>query len=298
MNFSFLPQAGVLAGALLLTAHALAQSPVPPAGAKPATPATNAATTVAATARPAAPVAAPAVPVAPAPSTLPAAALADDPNAIRVLLTPELETTLVAQMVGRISQLNATLGGKVQKGRAVVGFECGEAVARLNMAQAEYASAKETLTAKERLRKLDAAGDMEVTLAAAGADKARAAIAMSRAQLGQCTVAAPFAGRVVKVHVKPHQGVNIGAPLIEMISDGPLKLRLNIPSRWLRQVSVGTPFEVSINETGRSYPAKVTLINARVDAVAQTIELEARMDKAEPDLLAGMSGIARFKVVP
>jgi hypothetical protein len=32
--------------------------------------------------------------------------------------------------------------------------------------------------------------------------------------------------------------------------------------------------------------------------VAQTIELEARMDKAEPELLAGMSGIARFKVAP
>ncbi len=265
-----------------LSAVALAQSPVPPAGAKPAVP-SAAQSTVQPAAKPAAPVAKPA---------------AENPDAIRVLLTPELETTLVAQTVGRISSLKAELGGKVQKGKAVIGFDCGEAAARLNMAQAEYNSAKETLNAKERLRKLDAAGDMEVTLAAAGADKAKAAIAMSRAQLAQCTVVAPFTGRVVKVHVKPHQGVNIGAPLLEMISDGPLKLRLNIPSRWLRQVSVGTPFEVDINETGRTYPAKVTLINARVDAVAQTIELEARMDKAEPELLAGMSGIARFKVVP
>ena len=78
------------------------------------------------------------------------------------------------------------MGGKVQKGKAVIGFDCGEAAARLNMAQAEYNSARETLNAKERLRKLDAAGDMEVTLAAAGADKAKAAIAMSRAQLAQC----------------------------------------------------------------------------------------------------------------
>ena len=265
--------------ALAVTLPVQAQSPVPPAGAKPVV---GAATSKAS------------VPAAP----LPAAAPAEDPNAIRVLLTPELETTLVAQMVGRISSLKAELGGKVQKGKAVIGFDCGEAAARLNMAQAEYNSARETLNAKERLRKLDAAGDMEVTQAAAGADKAKAAIAMSRAQLAQCTVVAPFTGRVVKVHVKPHQGVNVGAPLLEMISDGPLKLRLNIPSRWLRQVSVGTPFEVDINETGRTYQAKVTLINARVDAVAQTIELEARMDKAEPELLAGMSGIARFKVAP
>lgn len=222
----------------------------------------------------------------------------EDTNVIRVLLSPDLETTLVAQMVGRISSLNAQLGMSVEKGRSLVSFDCSELSARLNMAQAEYASAKETLDAKERLRKLDAAGDVEVSLAKAGTDKAHAAIAVSRAQLSQCRVAAPFTGRVVKVYVKPHQGVNVGAPLVDLISDGPLKLRLNVPSRWLRQLKEGTDFDVTITETGRSYPAQVTLINARVDAVAQTVELEARMKKAEPDLLAGMSGVAHFRMNP
>ena len=239
----------------------------------------------------------------PAPSAPPQAqakpaVLVEEPNVIRVLLSPELETTLVAQMVGRISQLQGQLGGRVKKGRPVVSFDCSEASARLRMSQAEYASAQETLLAKQRLRKLDAAGDMEVSIAAAEADKAKASIELFNAQLGQCSVLAPFDGRVVKVHVKPHQGVNVGAPLIEMISDGPLKIRLNVPSRWLSQLRVGMPFDVTINETSGTYSAKVTAINARVDAVAQTIELEARMDSAVPELLAGMSGIARFRIAP
>lgn len=254
------------------TASAQAQSPIPPSGApRPA-------------AAPAAAIPAPTKPV-------------DDANTIRVLLSPELETTLVAQMVGRISQLQGQLGGKVHKGKPVVSFDCSEAAARLRMSQAEYASAQETLMVKQRLRKLDAAGDMEVSLAAAEADKARASISLSRAQLSQCSVLAPFDGRVVKVHVKPHQGVNIGAPLVELVSEGPLKIRLNVPSRWLSQLRVGAPFAVTINETGGTYPAKVTAINARVDAVAQTIELEARMDGTPPELLAGMSGVARFKLI-
>lgn len=263
-----------LALGLSLALPAAAQSPVPPAGAAARATAPDAPALV----RPLTP--------------------ADDSSAIRVLLSAEREATLAAQMVGRIASLQAQLGQRVQKGKAVVGFDCGEANARLNMAQAEHASAKESLGVKERLRKLDAAGDMEVTLAAANADKSQAAIALSRAQLAHCTVHAPFTGSVVKIHVKQHEGVNIGAPLVEMISDGPLKLRLNVPSRWLRQLKAGTPFEVSINETGRVYPAKVTLINARVDAVAQTIEIEARMNSAAPDLLAGMSGTARFRIEP
>lgn len=135
-------------------------------------------------------------------------------------------------------------------------------------------------------------------MATAEVDRTSASIALAQAQVAQCTVAAPFAGRVVKVHVKPYQGVNIGTPLVELISEGPLKLRLNVPSRWLPQIREGMPFEVAINETGRSYPARVTLINARIDAVAQTIELEARMFDEEPELLAGMSGIARFPIQP
>lgn len=219
-----------------------------------------------------------------------------DPNAIRVLLSPELETTLVAQMVGRIAVLNASLGAPVAKGRSIVSFDCSEANARLKMAQAEHASANEVLDAKTRLRKLDAAGDMEVSMAGSTVNRAAAAISLSRAQLGQCSVTAPFTGRIVKVYVKPHQGVNIGAPLVDMISDGPLKLRLNVSSKLLRKLRVGTSLEVDIDETGKTYPAKVTAINARVDAVAQSIELEARIDGTHPELLAGMTGIARFKM--
>ena len=216
------------------------------------------------------------------------------PNPIRVLLSPDLETILTAQMAGRISVLNASLGSAVTKGRPIVVFDCSEASAKLQMAQAEYASALESLETKNRLRKLEAAGDMEVSLAVAAADRGKAVIAVSQAQLAQCTVLAPFSGKIVKLYVKPYQGVNVGSPLLEMVSDGPLKLRLNVPSKFLRKLRIGTSFEVDIDETGKTYPAKVTAINARVDAVSQTVELEAQINNRDPELLTGMTGIARI----
>lgn len=223
-----------------------------------------------------------------------AAAPLADPQAIRVLLSPELETVLASQMLGRVAKVYAGLGEHVTKGKTLLSFDCSEASARLRMAQAEYANAKETLDAKERLRKLDAAGDTEVVLAKTMLDKAKAAISLNQVQMEQCVIRAPFSGHVVKLHVKPAQGVNVGMPLVEMISDGPLKLRLNVPSRWLHALKVGTAFEVAIDETRKTYPAKVSAINARVDAVAQTVELEAHIEGKHPELLAGMSGVARF----
>ena len=133
-----------------------------------------------------------------------------------------------------------------------------------------------------------------MNLAAAAVDKAQAQLELYRTLASQCVVAAPFSGRAVKVHVKAFQGVQAGAPLVEIVSSGALKLRMNVPSKWLAWLKAGTPFEVTVDETGRKYAGRVTAINARVDAASQSIEVEGSIDNRSGDLLAGMSGSARF----
>tara|TARA_R110000851_G_scaffold111379_1_gene234686 strand:+ start:3429 stop:4259 length:831 start_codon:yes stop_codon:yes gene_type:complete len=240
----------------------------------------------------------PAVPDMPIAETDTATAIVEtvgqDPNAIRVLLSPELETILAAQMVGRVEQVDAGLGAEVKKGQVLVRFNCTETSARLDMAKAEVAGARETLGVKQRLRKLDAAGNAEVTLARIEVQKGQAAVDIAQAQLEHCEIKAPFDGRVVKVHVKPFQTANVGDPLVALVSGGPLKIRMNVPSNLLDSVQVGSPIEVGIFETGQTYPAEVSRVNARVDAIAQTIELEAVLTEVSSDLLPGMSGIARI----
>lgn len=221
-----------------------------------------------------------------------------DPSAIRVLLVAELETTLSAQMNGTLGDLKASLGKQVPKGAMLVQLQCNEAQARANVAEAELAQARQNLDAKRTMRDLNAVGDLEVSLANTELQKAIGSRALAVTQAGYCYVRAPFAARVAKVYVKPYQTVSTGTPLFDVVSDSALKVRLNVPSAMLRQLKTGQPFKVSILETGKTYPAKVTAINARVDAVAQTVELEARLDEAYPELIAGMSGVARFPSAP
>ena len=183
---------------------------------------------------------------------------------------------------------------KVGKDALLAQLQCVEVQARAKVAAAELGMARQNLAAKRNLQKLDAAGELEVAMATTEVSKAEGALTLARAQAGYCQVQAPFAGRVAKVYVKPYQTVQAGAPLFDLVSDGALKVRLNVPSTLLPQLKPGMPVEVEIHETGKRYPAKVSAINARVDAVAQTVELEARLDAAYPELIAGMSGTARF----
>ncbi len=212
----------------------------------------------------------------------------------RVLLIPERETTLVAQMVGAVQKLGGELGGSFAQGATLVRFDCSEQRARLGMARAELNSAEEQHRAKQRLQGLNAAGEVEVSLAAAAVAKSRAQLDLTTAQLAQCVVIAPFPGRISKLHVREFQGVGIGQPLLDIVSSGPLKVRLNAPSNWLGWLRRGVRFEIRIDETGRSYPAVVSAINARVDAASQSIEIEGQVSGSHPELLAGMSGNARF----
>lgn len=213
---------------------------------------------------------------------------------VRVLLVASLETTLSSPAAARITFLTTNMGGAFTKGQTLVAFDCDEPQARQKMAQAELAGAQETLEARVRMQGLEQASDVEVALAAAAVTKARGQIDLQRAQVAQCTIKAPWAGRVAKMHVKNFMSVTPSQPLLDLVASGPLRLKLNLPSKLVARVSPGTLLDVSIDETGKSYEVRVHAVNSRVDPVSQTVEVEAAVTKPYPELLPGMSGVANL----
>jgi multidrug efflux pump subunit AcrA (membrane-fusion protein) len=111
-----------------------------------------------------------------------------------------------------------------------------------------------------------------------------------------CIIDAPFNGRIIKRLAQPFESVNQGEPLIKILDDSELKVELYVPSKWLLWLKQDTEFTVRIDETGKTYPARMTALGARVDAVSQSIEITAVISGNHPELLAGMSGEARFQV--
>jgi len=215
---------------------------------------------------------------------------------VRVLLIPDQETTVSRSgsslAAARINKLNVTLGSTFKSGNTLITFNCNDPRARRDMTKAELSGAVETHTAKLRMQGLDQAGDVEVSLAASVVAKARADVSLAELQIRYCSIKAPWDGRVAKVYVRNHMTVTPGQPMLDLVKSGPLRLRVNVPSRLLSQLKVDLQFEVTIDETGKTYQASVAAINSRVDSVSQTVEIEGLMTQSFPELLAGMSGTA------
>ena len=215
---------------------------------------------------------------------------------VRVLLIPDKETTVSRSgsslAAADITKLNVALGSRFKTGNTLVTFNCIDPRARLAMAKAELSGAVETHTAKLRMQGLEQASDVEVALAASDVAKARATVKLSELQIRYCSIKAPWDGRVAKVYIRNHMTVTPGQPMLDLIKSGPLRLKVNVPSRSLSRLKVNSKFEVKIDETGKTYQASVAAINSRVDSVSQTVEIEGLMTQEFPELLAGMSGTA------
>jgi len=239
-----------------------------------------------------------AAPSDPVPAAVPVAAMLREPekkpDAVRVLIAAEGESVLAAQMAGRIVNINAKLGERIKEGQAILRFDCEEQQARLNMARAEWGGAQKVYEAKTKLQAMQSASLLEVSQAAAEVEKFKAQIQLIQAQIRLCSINAPFSGRVTKLRVKPFESVVVGQQLIEVVNDERLKVQLNIPSLWLAQVKVNDRFAVRIDETGKTYEARLRRINGKVDAVSQSIEIEGELLGRPDDLLPGMSGVAIF----
>lgn len=232
-------------------------------------------------------------PAKPAVAAAPAAAPASS-DAVRVLVLPAGETVLASPVPGRIAQLHVGLGVPFRQGALLVSMDCDEPRARLAMTKADQAAATDQYEAKLRMQGLEQASDVEVALAASAVAKAKAQVDLYQFQISQCSIRAPWDGRTAKLHVRSHMTVSAGQPLLDLVRSGLLLMKLNVPSSWISTMKMGHVFDVTIDETGQTYQARVHRINGRVDPVSQTIELEATMTKSHPDLLPGMSGVAKF----
>lgn len=208
----------------------------------------------------------------------------------------QAESVLSSPYLAVVAQIPNRLGSPFKKDEVLLRFDCTEQQARQDIAQAELTAANEALAAKIRLRSLDAASDIEVTSASAQVAKAQGQLRLSAYQVQQCEIKAPFDGYVVKILGRAHQTANAGQPLLEIIQAGTPKLRVQAHSRWFKRMGVGSALRVSIEETGQRYDATVTIVNARIDPVNQSFDMEARVEGEAPELLPGMSGTAVLQV--
>lgn len=209
---------------------------------------------------------------------------------IRAQLMPRRYTTIAAEIGAKVSSMPIPEGGSFRMGQILVQFDCSLQRSQLEKAEAELEGVEQTYKSNLRLEQLNSVGQLELDLSKSAANKARAEVGINKAVLAKCQVVAPFAGRLSEQKVREQQYVQPGQSMLDIIDDSVLELEFLAPSLWLKWMKVGSKFDVQIDETSKTYPARFTRIGARVDPVSQSVKVAAAIHGKFPELMAGMSG--------
>lgn len=226
----------------------------------------------------------------------PGAGAQDSNQPLRALVTPSREAVISGEIEGRIISVEPGDGEAFKKDEILVKFDCTLPSSALAEARAELKAAQATMATKAKLDRLGSISGLEVELARAGVEKAEASVQAAQWRVRQCTIRAPYDGRVVKRLANAHEVATAGQKLIEIVSSQEPEVRVLVPSNWSAQIKSGDAFSVTLEETGRTYDARVIAMGARIDPASQSVEVRGVILKPDAAIVIGMSGTARFGV--
>jgi membrane fusion protein (multidrug efflux system) len=157
------------------------------------------------------------------------------------------EVTLSSQVEGQIRTVNADLGDRVEAGQVLAEIEKDQLEARLRVAEARLAKAQ-----ADEVRGRELAGKRVISPQEYETMKTAAAVAVAERDglivlLRFATVRSPLTGSVARRLTSAGEYVRAGTPLFELVADGALKLRGDVPERFSRVLAVGQPVEVTVD---------------------------------------------------
>ncbi|MBF0161169.1 MAG: efflux RND transporter periplasmic adaptor subunit [Magnetococcales bacterium] len=209
---------------------------------------------------------------------------------LRAELLAKQFTTLSSEIGARLLQLPFREGAFFKAGERLGLFDCTVQQAKLERAQAIVQAETDKAALLGRLDRLNVTSKLELTNAKAETAKAQAELAIIRAELKGCELLAPFPGQVVRLEVQEHQYVKPGQVVMEIHNPSTLELVVHIPSRWMQHYHKDDRFLLRVDETGKSYPAKILAFGAKIDAVNQLVKMTGAIVGTFPELSPGMSG--------
>ena len=222
-------------------------------------------------------------------------ALAGEPEGrIRGVIRPITHSSISVDLPARVLRINALEGERFAKGDVIIEFDCRRQRAELAGAVAQHREMMLAVESQRFLERHNSAARLDLETAKAKAERAAADVAATQARIEQCTIVAPFDGRVAELAVRPMEIPVATRPLLTIYQDTAFEIELLVPSAWLVWLAAGTPFSFQIDETQRRYTVGVHRLGAAVETVSQMVKVIGRLDNTDGTIISGMSGTATF----
>lgn len=220
------------------------------------------------------------------------------------------QSTVSAQVSGRVSAVNFDAGDYVKAGSVIVRLSAQELSSAVAGSQAQVAQAAATLDSAranyERQKQLfqqkfisQAAFDRataEFRAAEAASRAARAGAGQSAAVSSYTVITAPFSGVVATRHVELGETVTPGKPLMTGFDPKDMRVVANIPQYKLAEVKAAPRVAVEIPSLNKWIDATGVTVLPSADSATHSLKVRIDLPTNLDGVIPGMFARAHFSV--
>ena len=200
------------------------------------------------------------------------------------------DAKLRSEIAGIVKVVNRPSGAKVAAGDVLLSFDSQAQLASLQKAKSaaslhatEYKRVQ-TLVAEKVLPRRDLDTKKNAL------DAAQAELDVAIDAFAKTTIKAPFAGKLGIWQVNEGDFVPAGTKLVELVDNRVLRVRYNLPERYLSRLALDQEIQLSSSAyPDQKFIGRVTVISPMVDPDSRNIELEAEINNDQALLYPGSS---------
>lgn len=220
------------------------------------------------------------------------------------------QSTLAAQVSGRVSAVNFDAGDAVKTGAVIVRLSAQELASAVTGSRAQAAQATATLANAranyQRQQQLfqqkfisQAALDRataEFRAAEAASQAARAGVSQTAAVSGYTVITAPYSGVVATRHVEVGETVSPGKPLMTVFDPRDMRVIANIPQYKLAEVKAAPRVAVEIPSLNKWIKATGVTVLPSADTATHSVKVRINLPTNLEGVIPGMFARAHFSM--
>lgn len=213
------------------------------------------------------------------------------------------ESTISAEVEGRVKTFDRNEGDRIKKGTAVVILDDAEyklrvleAKGQLQKAEAANERAALNLARIERLHGEGVVSNetlenshLEKKSAAAEENLRKAELGRAERNLSLCRVTAPFTGYLAAKKVDVGERVAAGDPLFEMVDLDHIEVTAEVADTMAPRLAQDQPVKITVDGfPGQSFPGALVGLSPKADATTRSFLVKVALDNPKGAIKAGM----------
>ncbi|MDP2713705.1 efflux RND transporter periplasmic adaptor subunit [Rheinheimera sp.] len=194
-----------------------------------------------------------------------------------------------AEVSGKVKKISFKNGAYVEAGTVLLEQESGNEQAQLRAALARLTLAQQNYNRLLELRRDKIATQSEMDGSKQQLDSAQADVDSLRSTLEKKVLRAPFSGRLGIRVVDVGADLQPGSEVVSLQASNAVRVNFPVPQHKLKQIRIGLPVSVSINDAAVVLQGEVTAVAPELNSASRNAIVQSVLANKDNALVPGMA---------